>query len=156
MQAALAFGTANGLDIAVRGAGHNGAGLGTVDDGIVIDLSPMRWVRVDPDARTAQVGGGCMLGDIDHATHAFGLAAPVGIIGTTGVGLLLGGGVGHLTRKYGLSIDNVLAADVVLADGSFVRASEDENADLFWAIRGGGGNFGVVTALTLQLHQCRR
>ena len=152
VRAALAFGRANGLDIAVRGGGHNGAGFGTVDDGIVIDLSPMRWVRVDPEARTAHVGGGCMLADIDHATHAFGLAAPVGIIGTTGVGLLLGGGVGHLTRKHGLSIDNVLAADVVLADGTFVRASEDENADLFWAIRGGGGNFGVVTALTLQLH----
>ena len=152
VQAALAFGKANGLDIAVRGAGHNGAGLGTVDDGLVIDLSPMRWVRVDPSARTAQVGGGCMMADIDHATHAFGLAAPVGIIGTTGVGLLLGGGVGHLTRKYGLSIDNIVAADVVLADGSFARASEDENADLFWAIRGGGGNFGVVTSLTLNLH----
>src|SRR6187402_266105 len=152
VQAALAFGRTNGLDIAVRGAGHNGAGLGTVDGGLVIDLSPMRWVRVDPNARTAQVGGGCMMGDIDHATHPFGLAVPVGIIGTTGVGLLLGGGVGHLTRKHGLSIDNVVAADVVLADGTFARASEDENADLLWAIRGGGGNFGVVTALTLNLH----
>jgi len=152
VQAAIAFGRAHELDIAVRGAGHNGAGFGTVDDGIVIDLSLMRWARVDPGSRTAQVGGGSMLGDIDHATHPFGLAAPVGILGTTGVGLLLGGGVGHLTRKYGLSIDNVLAADVVLADGSFARASEDENADLLWAIRGGGGNFGVVTALTLQLH----
>src|SRR5436190_18436784 len=144
VKAALAFGRSNELDIAIRGAGHNGAGLGTVDGGIVIDLSPMRWVRVDPAARTAQVGGGCMLGDIDHATHAFGLAAPLGIVGTTGVGLLLGGGVGHLSRKFGLSIDNVINADVVLADGSFVYASEDENADLFWAIRGGGGNFGVV------------
>ena len=152
VQAALAYGRANGLDIAVRGAGHNGAGLGTVDGGIVIDLSPMRWARVDPSARTAQVGGGSMMADIDHATHPFGLAVPVGIIGTTGVGLLLGGGVGHLTRKHGLSIDNVVAADVVLADGTFTRASEDENADLFWAIRGGGGNFGVVTALTLNLH----
>jgi FAD/FMN-containing dehydrogenases len=99
VQAALAYGRANGLDIAVRGAGHNGAGLGTVDGGIVIDLSPMRWARVDPSARTAQVGGGSMMADIDHATHPFGLAVPVGIIGTTGVGLLLGGGVGHLTRK---------------------------------------------------------
>jgi FAD/FMN-containing dehydrogenase len=152
VQAAIAFGRANGLDIAIRGAGHNGAGLGTVDDGLVIDLSHMRWVRVDPEARTAQVGGGCMMGDIDHAAHPFGLAVPVGIISTTGVGLLLGGGVGHLTRNHGLSIDNILAADVVLADGSFARASEDENADLFWAIRGGGGNFGVVTALTLKLH----
>ncbi len=152
VQAAIAFGRANGIDIAVRGGGHNGAGFGTVDDGLVIDLSPMRWARVDPEARTAQVGGGCMLGDIDHATHAFGLAMPVGIIGTTGVGLLLGGGVGHLTRKYGLSIDNLLSAEMVLADGSQVTASATENPDLFWAIRGGGGNFGVVTALTLQLH----
>jgi FAD/FMN-containing dehydrogenase len=152
VQAALAFGKANGLDIAVRGAGHNGAGLGTVVDGLVIDLCPMRWARVDPKARTAQVGGGSTMADIDHATHAFGLAAPVGIIGTTGVGLLLGGGVGHLTRKHGLSIDNVVAADVVLADGTFARATEDENADLLWAIRGGGGNFGIVTALTLNLH----
>jgi FAD/FMN-containing dehydrogenase len=153
VRAALAFGRMSELDIAVRGAGHNGAGLGSVDDGLVIDLSPMRWTRVDPDSRTAQIGGGCMLADIDHATHAFGLATPLGIIGTTGVGLLLGGGVGHLTRKYGLSIDNILGADVVLADGSFVHASEDENADLFWALRGGGGNFGVVTSLTLRLHE---
>jgi FAD/FMN-containing dehydrogenase len=153
VQAALAFGKSNELDIAVRGAGHNGAGLGSVEGGTVIDLSLMRWVRVDPGARTAQIGGGCMLADIDHATHAFGLAAPIGILGTTGVGLLLGGGVGHLTRKYGLSIDNILGADVVLADGSFARASEDENADLYWAIRGGGGNFGVVTSLTVRLHE---
>jgi FAD/FMN-containing dehydrogenase len=152
VQAALAYGRANDLDIAVRGAGHNGAGLGTVDHGLVIDLSPMRWARVDPSTRTAQVGGGCTMGDIDHATHPFGLAVPVGIIGTTGVGLLLGGGVGHLTRKFGLAIDNIVAADVVLADGTFARATEDENADLFWAIRGGGGNFGIVTALTLNLH----
>ena len=148
MRAAIAYARANELDIAVRGAGHNGAGFGTADDALVIDLSPMRWVRVDPDAKTAQIGGGCQLGDVDHATHAFGLAAPMGIISTTGVGLILGGGVGHLTRKYGLASDHVVSADVVLADGSFVRASEDENADLLWAIRGGGGNFGVVTALT--------
>jgi FAD/FMN-containing dehydrogenase len=152
VRAALSYARQNGLDVAVRGGGHNGAGLGTVDDGLVIDLSPMNYVRVDPASRTAEVGGGSTMGDVDHATHAFGLATPFGIISTTGVGLLLGGGVGHLTRKYGLSIDNILAADVVLADGTFVRASEDENADLFWAIRGGGGNFGVVTALTLQLH----
>jgi FAD/FMN-containing dehydrogenase len=152
VQAALAFGRANGLDIAIRGAGHNGAGLGTVDGGIVIDLSPMRWARVDPSTRTAQIGGGCMMGDVDHATHAFGLATPVGILSTTGVGLMLGGGVGYLSRKYGLAIDNIIGADVVLADGSFARATEDENADLLWAIRGGGGNFGVVTALTVNLH----
>jgi len=153
VRAAIAYGRAQGLDIAVRGGGHNGAGFGTVDGGLVIDLSPMSWVRVDPATKTAQVGGGCKLGDIDHATHAYGLALPVGVISTTGVGLLLGGGVGHLARKYGLSIDNVLDADLVLADGSFVHASEDENPDLFWAIRGGGGNFGVVTSLTLQLHE---
>ena len=153
VQAALAFGRANGLDIAVRGGGHNGAGLGSVDDGLVIDLSPINYVRVDPKSRTAQVGGGVTMGDIDHATHPFGLAMPFGVISTTGVGLILGGGVGHLSRKYGLSIDNVLGADLVLADGSFAHASEDENADLFWAIRGGGGNFGVVTSLTLQLQE---
>jgi FAD/FMN-containing dehydrogenase len=153
IQAALAYGRANGLDIAVRGGGHNGAGLGTVDDGLVIDLSSMNGVRVDPKTRTAQVDGGVTMGDIDHATHAFGLAMPFGVISTTGVGLILGGGVGHLSRRYGLSIDNVLGADLVLADGSFVHASEDENADLFWAIRGGGGNFGVVTSLDLQLHE---
>ena len=153
VQAAIAYARANELDIAVRGAGHNGAGFGTADNALVIDLSPMRWVRVDPNSRTAQIGGGCQLGDVDHATHAFGLAAPMGIISTTGVGLILGGGVGHLTRKYGLASDHVVSADVVLADGSFVHASEDENADLLWALRGGGGNFGVVTALTLSLHE---
>jgi FAD/FMN-containing dehydrogenase len=152
VQAALAYARANGLDVAIRGAGHNGAGLGTVDDGLVIDLSPMRWTRVDPAARTVQAGGGCQLGDVDHATHAFGLATPVGILASTGMGLPLGGGVGYLTRKYGLTIDNIVDADLVLADGSFVHASEDENDDLFWAIRGGGGNFGVVTALTFRLH----
>jgi len=151
--AALAFARSAGLDVAVRGGGHNGAGFGTIDGGLVLDLSPINYVRVDAAARTAEVGGGCTMGDIDHATNAFGLATPFGVISTTGVGLLLGGGVGHLTRKYGLSVDNILGADVVLADGSFVRASADENADLFWAIRGGGGNFGVVTSLTLRLHE---
>ena len=153
VRSALAYGQSNGLDIALRAGGHNGAGFGSVDDGLVLDLSPMNYVRVDPSSRTAQVGGGCTMGDIDHATHAFGLATPFGVISTTGVGLLLGGGVGHLTRKYGLSVDNILGADVVLADGTLVHANEDENADLFWAIRGGGGNFGVVTSLTLQLHK---
>jgi FAD/FMN-containing dehydrogenase len=152
VQAALAFGRANGLDIAVRGGGHNGAGFGTVDGGLVIDLSPMRWTRVDPTARIAQIGGGSTMGDVDHATHGFGLATPVGVISTTGVGLMLGGGVGNLSRKHGLAIDNIVSADVVLADGSFVRADENENADLLWAIRGGGGNFGVVTSLNVKLH----
>jgi FAD/FMN-containing dehydrogenase len=154
--AALGIARESKLDVAIRGGAHNGAGLGGVDDGLVIDLSAMRGVRVDPDKRTAVVLGGSLLGDVDHATHAFGLAAPFGIIGTTGVGgLTLGGGIGHLTRKLGLSIDNLLAADVVLADGSFVTASEDEHADLFWALRGGGGNFGVVTAFTFRLSPVR-
>jgi hypothetical protein len=145
------FAAAEGIDLAVRGGGHNGGGLGSVDDGLVIDLSRLRGVRVNPDARTATVAGGTTLGELDHATHPFGLAVPAGIISTTGVGgLTLGGGLGYLTRKYGLSIDNLIEADVVLADGSLVRASESENDDLFWAIRGGGGNFGVVTSFTFQ------
>jgi FAD/FMN-containing dehydrogenase len=150
--AAVTFAARHGLDVAVRGAGHSGAGLGTVDDGLVVDLSPMRWVRVDPAKGTALAGGGCQLGDIDHATYAFGLTTPLGIISTTGIGLALGGGIGHLTRKYGLTIDNIVSADVVLADGNIVHASEDENDDLFWALRGGGGNFGVVTSIEFRLH----
>ena len=153
VMAALRFGRQHGLPVAIRGGGHNAAGLGVCDDGLVVDLSPMRNVHVDPAGRTVRAGGGCTWGDMDHATHAFGLAVPCGFISTTGVGgLTLGGGIGYLTRKHGLTIDNLLAADVVLADGRFVVASAEENADLFWALRGGGGNFGVVTSFLFQAH----
>ncbi|MHC4474605.1 MAG: FAD-binding oxidoreductase [Planctomycetota bacterium] len=150
---AVNFGRENGLLVAIRGGGHNAGGLGICDDGLVIDLSCIKYTRVDPASRTVRVGGGCSWVDVDHATHPFGLAVPTGVISTTGVGgLTLGGGLGHLTRKYGLTIDNLLSADVVLADGSFVTASEHENEDLFWAIRGGGGNFGVVTSFLFRAH----
>ena len=150
---AVRYARAEGLELAIRGGGHNGAGLGSCDSGIVIDLSNMKGIRVDPEARTARVQGGCTWADVDHATHAFGLAVPSGIISSTGVGgLTLGGGIGHLTRACGLSIDNLLEADVVLADGRLVHASRDENPDLYWAIRGGGGNFGVVTSFLFALH----
>jgi hypothetical protein len=151
--AAVEFGAANGLLTAIRGGGHNGAGLGTCDDGLVIDLCRMKGVRVNPADRTVRVGPGCVWGDVDHAAHAFGMATPSGFISTTGVaGLALGGGIGYLTRRYGLTIDNLLSVDMVLADGSFVTASADENSDLFWAVRGGGGNFGVVTSFVFRLH----
>jgi FAD/FMN-containing dehydrogenase len=138
---------------AVRGGGHNGGGLGTCDDGVVIELSLLRDISIDAEARTAEVGGGCTWGEVDAATHAHGLAVPSGIVSTTGVGgLTLGGGHGYLSRKHGLTIDNLLGADVVLADGTAVHANADDNADLFWALRGGGGNFGVVTAFRFRLH----
>ncbi|HZP00440.1 MAG TPA: FAD-binding oxidoreductase [Terriglobia bacterium] len=141
------------LLVAVRGGGHNAGGLGSCDGGLVIDLSRMRGVRVDPAARTARAEAGCTGRDVDHATHAFGLATPTGTVSTTGIaGLTLGGGIGHLSRHFGLTIDNLLAVDMVLADGSFVTASEKENPDLFWAVRGGGGNFGVVTSFQFRLH----
>lgn len=143
----------HGLSVAIRGGGHNGPGFGSVDDGLVIDLSGMKGVRVNPEAQTVRVAAGCTQGDVDHATHAFGLAVPAGIVSTTGIaGLALSGGHGYLTRKYGLTIDNLIEADVVLADGSFVTASKDKNPDLFWAIRGGGGNFGIVTSFLFQAH----
>ena len=150
---AVEYGRENKMLTAIRGGGHNGAGLGTCENGLVIDLSRMKGVRVDPAARTVQVAGGCVWGDVDHATHPFGLATPSGFISTTGVGgLTLGGGIGHLTRGCGLTIDNLLSVDMVLADGSFGVADEKENSDLFWAVRGGGGNFGVVTSFKFRLH----
>ena len=150
---AVNFGRENHLAVAVRGGGHNGGGLGSCEGGLVIDLSGLKFVRVNTDKKTVQVGGGNVWAEVDHATHAFGLAVPAGIISSTGVGgLTLGGGVGYLARKYGLTIDNLLEADMVLADGSFVTVNATKNEDLFWAIRGGGGNFGIVTSFTFQAH----
>jgi FAD/FMN-containing dehydrogenase len=149
----VAFAREHDLLLAVRGGGHNGAGLGTCDAGVVIDLSLLKDIQVDPQARTVRVGGGCTWGEVDSATNEHGLATPSGIISTTGVGgLTLGGGLGHLTRKCGLAIDNLLEADLVLANGERVRASADEHPDLYWAIRGGGGNFGIVTSFLFRLH----
>jgi hypothetical protein len=150
---AVNFGRENNLLVAVRGGGHNGGGLGICDEGLVIDLSGIKFIRVDTSNNTVRVGGGNLWGEVDHATHPFGLAVPAGIISSTGVGgLTLGGGVGHLSRKYGLTIDNLLEADMVLADGSFVTVNTNQNSDLFWAIRGGGGNFGIVTSFKFQAH----
>jgi hypothetical protein len=151
--ASVNFGRENDLLMAVRGGGHNGGGLGLCDGGLVIDLSGLKFVRVDVAEKTVRVGGGNVWGEVDHATHPFGLAVPAGIISTTGVGgLTLGGGVGHLSRKHGLTIDNLLEADMVLADGSFVTTSANTHPDLFWAIRGGGSNFGIVTSFKFQAH----
>ena len=152
--ASVNFARENGIMLAIRGGGHNAAGLGVCDGGLVIDLSSIRYTHVDPEAGTVRVGGGSTWADVDHATHAFDLAVPSGIISTTGVGgLTLGGGIGHLTRKCGLTIDNLVSADLVLADGSFVTASEWRHEDLFWAIRGGGGNFGIVTSFLFKTHR---
>ncbi len=150
---AVRFARDQRLDIAVRGGGHNVTGAAVCDGGLVIDMSAMRGIQVDPNGRTARAQGGCTWGDVDRATHAYGLATPGGIISTTGIaGLTLGGGIGHLTRKYGLSCDNVRSAELVTADGRFVTASAAENPDLYWALRGGGGNFGVVTTFEFDLH----
>jgi len=151
--AAVRFANDNGLPVAIRGGGHSVPGFGTWDEAVVVDLVRMRGVRVDPEKRTARAEGGATWGDFNAATHAFGLATTGGIISTTGVaGLTLGGGIGYLSRGFGLSCDNLISADVVTADGRFLIASAEENADLFWALRGGGGNFGVVTALEFRLH----
>jgi len=150
--AAVKFCRVNGLPAAVRSGGHSFPGLSVADDVVVIDLSLMKGVRVDPQARTARVQAGVLLGELDRETQAFGLAAPSGIVTHTGVaGLTLGGGIGWIMRKHGLSIDRLLRADVVTADGQFLQASADENADLFWGLRGGGGNFGIVTEFEFEL-----
>src|SRR5919106_881416 len=152
--AAVGFARDNELDLSIRGGSHSVPGFGTNDNGVVIDLSLMRSVRVDPKAKTARAEGGATWGDFNHATHAFGLATTGGIISTTGVGgLTLGGGIGYLARGFGLSCDNLISADVVTADGRFLTASASDHEDLFWAIRGGGGNFGVVTSFEFQLHE---
>jgi len=153
VMATVAYSSQNGRILSVRGGAHSVPGFGTNDDGVVIDLSRMKGIRVDPAARTVRAEGGVTWGDLFHATYPFGLTTPGGIISTTGIGgLTLGGGIGHLSRGLGLSIDNLLSADVVTADGRFLTASEKENPDLFWALRGGGGNFGVVTSFEYRLH----
>ncbi|GAA2738424.1 FAD-binding oxidoreductase [Actinocorallia aurantiaca] len=151
--ACVRFGREHDVELAVRGGGHNAAGLGVWNDALVIDLSLMRDTAVDPERHTVRVAGGCVWGDVDHATVEFGMATPSGFVSTTGVaGLTLGGGIGYLSRRFGLTVDNLLSADVVLADGSFVTADEHTHEDLFWALRGGGGNFGVVTSFTFRCH----
>ena len=152
VMAAVHFARENGLDLSIRGGSHSVPGFGTNDGGVVIDLSTMRGIRVDPAGQTVRAEGGCTWGDFNHANYAFGLATTGGIVSTTGIaGLTLGGGIGHLSRGHGLSLDNLQSADVVLADGRFVVASDKQNQDLFWALRGGGGNFGVVTSFEYRL-----
>jgi FAD/FMN-containing dehydrogenase len=152
--ACVKFAAGHHVALAVRGGGHNAAGFGTWDDALVVDLAPMRSTTVDPGSGIVRVDGGCTWGDVDHATVAFGMATPSGFLASTGVGgLTLGGGIGYLTRRFGLTVDNLLGADVVLADGTFVHADTDHHPDLFWALRGGGGNFGVVTSFTFRCHQ---
>ncbi|MFC9789231.1 FAD-binding oxidoreductase [Rhodococcus sp. NPDC127528] len=151
--ACVRFAREHGLEVAVRGGGHNAGGLGVWDGALVIDLSAMHSVTVDPGGHTVRVDGGCTWADVDHATVAFGMATPSGFLSSTGVGgLTLGGGIGYLSRRFGLTVDNLLGADVVLANGSLVRADEHSNPDLYWALRGGGGNFGVVTSFTFRCH----
>lgn len=151
--AAIQFARKENIEVSVRGGGHSGPGLSLVDDGMVTDLSPMKGVHVDPENKTVRVEPGCTWGEVDAATHEFGLATVSGVVSTTGVGgLTLGGGHGYLSRKYGLTIDNLISADVVLHDGKLVQTNENEHADLFWALRGGGGNFGVVTSFEFNLH----
>ncbi|HKA96920.1 MAG TPA: FAD-binding oxidoreductase, partial [Streptosporangiaceae bacterium] len=151
--ACVRFAREHDVEIAVRGGGHSVGGLGVWDGALVIDLSLLRSTTVSPGNHTVRADAGCTLGDVDHATTAFGMAVPFGILGSTGVaGLTLGGGVGYLSRRFGLTADNLLAADVVLADGTFVTASENSHPDLFWALRGGGGNFGIVTSFTFRCH----
>ena len=147
--ACVRFASRHGVDVAVRGGGHSAGGLGVWNDALVVDLSALRGTKVDPAGHTVQVEGGCTWADVDRATVEHGMATPSGFLSSTGVGgLTLGGGVGYLTRRFGLTIDNLLSAEVVLADGSCVTASDYDHPDLFWALRGGGGNFGIVTSFT--------